>query len=70
MVLEVYLDDLVAEPEHDGMSGPHPLLHVDDILDFPHFLSGIVGILLNEVLGLVVALEVAPEVLQKGDFLL
>jgi len=29
VVLEVDLHNLVAEPEHDGMFGPHPLLHVD-----------------------------------------
>ena len=29
VVLEVDLNDFVAETEHDGMAGPHPLLHVD-----------------------------------------
>ena len=28
MVLEVYLYDFVAQTEHDGVAGPHPLLHV------------------------------------------
>ncbi len=29
MILEVYLDYLVTEPEHNRMLSPHPLLHVD-----------------------------------------
>lgn len=29
VILEVHLDNLVAESEHDSMLGPHPLLHVD-----------------------------------------
>lgn len=28
MVLEVNLDDFVAEAEHDGVTGAHPFLHV------------------------------------------
>ena len=28
VVLEVHLDDFVAQTEHDGVAGPHPLLHV------------------------------------------
>ena len=29
MVLEVNLHNLVAQTEHDGVLGPHPLLHVN-----------------------------------------
>ena len=29
MVLEVDLNDFIAEAEHDGVPRPHPLLHVD-----------------------------------------
>ena len=29
MVLEVNLDNFVAEAEHDGVTGAHPFLHVD-----------------------------------------
>lgn len=28
MVLEVHLHNFITESEHDGMLGPHPLLHV------------------------------------------
>ena len=29
MVLEVYLDNFVAKPEHSRVVGTHPLLHID-----------------------------------------
>ena len=31
MILEVDLHYLVAEPEHDCILGPHPLLDIDDL---------------------------------------
>ena len=69
MVLEVDLDDLVGESEHNGMSCSHPFLHIDDVLDFS-LLVGIFSVLFEKVFGLVVALKIAPEVLKKSDFLL
>jgi hypothetical protein len=32
VVLKAHLDYLVAEAEHDGMLGSHPLLHIDYVL--------------------------------------
>lgn len=32
MVLKAHLDYFVAEAEHDGMLGSHPLLHIDYVL--------------------------------------
>jgi len=69
VVLEVNLDHLVGESEHNGMSCSHPFLHIDHIFHFSLFV-GILSVLFKEVFGLVVALEVAPEVLEKSDFLL
>jgi hypothetical protein len=51
------------------MSRSHPFLHIDDILHFS-LLVGILSVLFKKVFGLVVALEIAPEVLKKSDFLL
>ena len=69
MVLEVDLDHLVGESEHNGMSRSHPFLHIDDVLDFS-LLVGIFSVLFKKIFGLVVALKIAPEVLKKSDFLL
>ena len=34
MILEVDLDYLVREPEHDGMTCAHPFLDIDNVLYF------------------------------------
>jgi len=73
VVLEVDLHNLVAEPEHDGMLGPHPLLNIDAARRILQFTSGIRFVPRNELLLLsriVVLLQVALEVLQQGDLLL
>jgi hypothetical protein len=54
LVCEVHLDDLVAEPEHDGMLGLHPLLD-EAVTALGRGLFG---------LGLAVRVEVVPEMLQ------
>ena len=69
MILEVHLDHLVRESEHDGMTSPHPLLNIHNILNFPVLLGEVVRDLLVR-LRLLSALEVAAEVLQKGHLLL
>lgn len=68
VVLEVDLDHLVGQSEHDGVSRPHPLLYVHDVFDLALFLA--VGILFCYVLWAVIALQVAPEMLKEGHFLL
>ena len=52
------------------MSGTHPLFHVDHLLHLSLFLSTTFGVLLHDTLWLVITLQVAPEMLEKGDFLL
>lgn len=69
MVLEIDLHDLIRETEHDGVARSHPLLNVDDVLDLSDFWSLRV-VLFEHSLGLIMALEVAPEVLQKSHLLL
>jgi hypothetical protein len=34
VILEIHLNDLVGEAEHDGVACAHPLLYVDHIFDF------------------------------------
>ena len=73
MVLEVDLYNLVAQPEHDGVLGPHPLLNVDAARWVLQLTRGIGFVPRNELLLLswiIVLLQVALEVLQQGDLLL
>ena len=62
VVLEVHLDYLVREAEHDGVPRPHPLLHIDDVLDATLSPLHLLGHLSVGV-GLLCAFEVASEVL-------
>ena len=65
MVLEVDLDHLVREAEHDGMTGAHPLLDVDHLRLLYRLLLRISDDLLVST-GLVSALEVRSEVLEQS----
>ena len=63
MILEVDLDDLVREAEHDCVPRTHPLLHINDVLYATlaplHFLGHLgVGV------GLFCAFKIASKVLQ------
>lgn len=69
MVLEVHLDYLVREAEHDGMACAHPLLYVYDVLDATSSSLDLIRYLLVWV-GLLSAFQIAPEVLEQSDFLL
>ena len=70
MVLKVNLDNLVRESEHDCMSCSHPLFNVDNFFDLSLFLCTTLGVLFHHTLWLVITLQVAPEVLEKSNFLL
>ena len=69
MILEVYLDYLVREAEHDGVPRTHPLLHIDDVLNAALAPLHLLGHLCIGV-WLLCAFEVASEVLQQSDLLL
>lgn len=58
LVSEVDLDNLVTQPEHDGMLGLHPLLDID----IP---GREIAIL---VFDLVLVVEIVAEVLEESDF--
>ena len=71
LVLEQHLDDLVCVTEEDGLLGPLPLLDVDELVSvccLAHW-----SVLLRESklegLELLVAVEVALEVLQEDHLL-
>ena len=64
MVLEVHLNDLVAQTEHDRMLGLQPLFHVSWIL-FTGLQGGIRRIWL-----LTGILQIRSEMLQQSDLLL
>ena len=69
MILEIDLDYLVGQPEHNCVTCPHPFLDIDNI----HYATGLLlDILWNLLvrLGLLGAFEIAPKMLQKSDFLL
>lgn len=73
MVLEVNLDDLVAESEHDGVLGPHPFLDVDRASRVLVRILLVQFVPLDQLLffsGVIVLLEVGLEVLQQCHFLL
>ena len=69
MILEVDLDDLVGESEHDGMAGSHPFLDVDDIGHLSFFGDGILSLFRRD-LGLFVAFKITLEVLEQRHLLL
>lgn len=73
VILEVNLHDLVAQTEHDGMLGPHPLLHVNRSWWILKLVGLVEEVPLNELLLLlriVILLEVTLEVLEQSDLLL
>lgn len=66
VVLEVHLNDLVAEAEHDGVFCPHPLLHVNRSWRILQLVCLVKKIPLDELLFLlwiIVLLQVRLEVL-------
>ena len=63
VILEVHLDHLVRKTEHDGMACTHPFLHVDDVLYATGSSLNIFWHLLVWI-GLLSALQIAPEVLE------
>lgn len=81
MVLEVHLHDLIAQAEHYGVFGPHPLLHIDMRVHWEVFVTSIPGIdgrrqipssggeLTAGVtfLRVLVGLKVGPKMLHQGD---
>ena len=69
--MEINLDDLIRQPEHDCVLGPHPLLDVNDLFDFFwHVFISCEGDLLKKKRGFLMLFQVAPEVLQKRYFFL
>ena len=56
VILEVNLNYLVRESEHNGMSRAHPLLHVDDVFHLPDLHGSVLGVLLHDIPGLLVTL--------------
>lgn len=70
MILEVYLDYFVGEPEHDSMSCTHPLFDIYYFFDLSLLLSTALSILLHDTLWLIITLKVTPEMLEKSYFLL
>ena len=69
MVLEIDLDNLVGQAEHDGVPGAHPLLDVNHVHDASRLLLNILGDFFVW-LRLLRSFEVAPEVLQQRNFFL
>lgn len=69
MVLEIDLDNLVGQAEHDGVPGAHPLLDVDHVHDASRLFLHVLGDFLVR-LRLLCSLKVASEVLQQRHFLL
>jgi hypothetical protein len=67
MVLKVDLDHFIAEPEHDSMSGSHPLLDIHYIcyLSLRKLIFG-----LRIGLRLFAALQIASKVLEKSNLFL
>lgn len=74
VVLEIDLHNLVTQTEHDGVSRPHPLFHVDRACGRLKCLQVIVQlhlcVLVTRALLRRRRLQVALEVLQKGYLLL
>ena len=69
MVLEIDLNDFVGKTEHNGMSGAHPLLNVNNIHDSARLFLHVFRDLFIR-LRFLGALKVAPKVLQQRHFLL
>ena len=69
MFLKIDLNDLIGETEHDGMSGAHPLLNVNNIHDSTRLFLHVFRDLFIR-LRFLGALKVAPKVLQQRHFLL
>lgn len=69
MVLEIDLDNLVGQAEHDGVPGAHPLLDINHVHDASSLL---LKVLRNFFvwLRLLRSLKVAPEVLKQRHFFL
>ena len=65
MILEIHLHDLVRQPEHDGVLGPHPLLDVD-LVSSRSFRNSINVLFLS--LGRV-RFQVRSEMLEESDLL-
>jgi hypothetical protein len=64
MVLEIDLDDLIRETEHDGVASAHPLLNVNYVHDSASLLLHVFRDLLIR-LRLFRALKVTPKVLEQ-----
>lgn len=69
MVLEIDLNNLVGQAEHDGVPGAHPLLNVYHVHDASSLLLHILWDFLVW-LRLFCSLKVASEVLKQRYFLL
>ncbi len=69
MILEVYLHNFVAQTEHNRVSGAHPFLDIDNVLNTTRTLLYLIWNLGIRV-RLLSTLKVASEVLQKRHFLL
>ena len=61
LISEVYLNNLIAQSKHDGMLGFHPFFHVA-------VASVWRGVFVQ--LNLRIRVQIVPEVLQQGYFLL
>lgn len=59
LVCEVYLDDFITEPEHNGVFCFHPLLDVDVAWREVSSIS----------FSLVLVVKIVPEMLEQSDFL-
>lgn len=70
MILEVYLNDLIAQPKHNRVPSPHPLLHINNVSQCLLALVCRSLLLIFPFLGLGISFEVASEVLQQSDLLL
>lgn len=67
VILEINLNDFVAESEHDSVLRPHPLLHVDRTWRVLQFICLIHFVSLDQLLfflRIVILLEVRLEMLQ------
>lgn len=68
MILEIDLDNLVAQSEHNRMFGPHPLLDVDR-WDTRHWWLDLLRHTIF-ILLVLIAFKIGTEVLQQRNFLL
>jgi hypothetical protein len=73
VILEVNLNDFVAEAEHDRVLSSHPFFDVDGAWRVLQFIGLVQFVSLNELLfflWIVVLLQVGLKVLKQSDFLL